>query len=103
MKYFTTLLAGPILSAATYLLLLHNDVSQQAASMAAVVVWVAFWWLTETVDLAITSLLPFIFLPLLGITKAEDVAMQYMNQIIFLFIGGFSLPTLWKSGDCMSD
>jgi sodium-dependent dicarboxylate transporter 2/3/5 len=89
LKKAILLTAGPASAFASYLVLQNHSVNHQAALMAGVVVWVAFWWLTETVDLAITSLLPFILLPILGISKADAVAMQYMNQIIFLFIGGF--------------
>ena len=41
--------------------------------------------------LAVTALIPFIFIPLLGIADPKIVAAQYMDQIIFLFIGGFLL------------
>jgi solute carrier family 13 (sodium-dependent dicarboxylate transporter), member 2/3/5 len=57
--------------------------------MAAVAVWVAIWWLTEAVHLSVTALLPFFLLPLLGIMDAKTTAFQYMDQVIFLFIGGF--------------
>lgn len=59
--------------------------------MAVVVTWVAVWWLTEALHLGVTSLLPFVLIPLFGIMKTEEVAMQYMDQIIFLFMGGFFL------------
>lgn len=83
------IIAGPLLSCIAYLLLNSQGVEQRAALMAFIVTWVAFWWLTEAVDLGVTALLPFILLPLFGIARAEEVAMQYMDQIIFLFIGGF--------------
>lgn len=57
--------------------------------MAAVTVWMAVWWLTEVVHLAVTALLPVILLPLLGIMDSKATAVQYMDPIIFLFIGGF--------------
>ncbi|MBK8474390.1 MAG: anion permease [Sphingobacteriales bacterium] len=41
--------------------------------------------------MAITSLLPFFLLPILGICDTKTVAAQYMDQVIFLFIGGFLL------------
>lgn len=59
--------------------------------MAAITVWMAIWWFSEAVHLAITALVPFVFLPLLGIAEPKIVAYQYMDQIIFLFIGGFLL------------
>ncbi len=57
--------------------------------MAAITAWIAIWWLTEVVPLVVTSLLPFIFLPVLNICDAKTIAYQYMDQVIFLFIGGF--------------
>lgn len=59
--------------------------------MAGVTVWMALWWLTEAVHLAVTSLLPFVLLPILQITDTRTVAFQYMDPVIFLFIGGFLL------------
>lgn len=57
--------------------------------MAALTVWMAIWWLTEAVHLAVTAFIPIVFMPLLGIADPKVVAFQYMDQIIFLFIGGF--------------
>lgn len=59
--------------------------------MAGVTVWIAIWWLTEVTDLAVTSLLPLVLLPVLGIMDMKTTSMQYMDQVIFLFIGGFIL------------
>lgn len=89
MKRFLLFLSGPVAGLVGLGLLHRAGVSTPASLMALVVVWVGVWWLTEVVDLAVTSLLPFILLPVLGLAKADDVAMQYMNHIIFLFIGGF--------------
>lgn len=57
--------------------------------MAAIAVWMAAWWLTEAVHLAVTALLPIILFPLFGIADSKTTAYQYMDPIIFLFIGGF--------------
>ena len=57
--------------------------------MAGVTCWIALWWLTEVIHLAVTSLLPFLLLPILGICDFKVVAAQYMDPILFLFIGGF--------------
>lgn len=59
--------------------------------MAGIAAWVALWWLLEPVHLAITSLLPLILLPVCGIADMKVVAAQYMDQVMFLFIGGFIL------------
>jgi len=59
------------------------------AVMAGVAIWIAFWWITEAVNIFFTSLLPLCLFPLLGIMSMKEVAPLYMNKIIFLFIGGF--------------
>ena len=55
----------------------------------AVAILMALWWATEVVPLAITSLLPIILFPLLGIMNGKEVSSTYFNHVIFLFIGGF--------------
>ncbi len=55
----------------------------------AVAILMALWWMTEVVPLAITSLLPVVLFPLLGIMDGKDTSIQYFNHVIFLFIGGF--------------
>lgn len=61
--------------------------------------WMAAWWLTEAVSIYFTSLLPLIIFPAFGIIPMDKVAPLYMNEIIFLFIGGFLLAyAMEKSG-----
>lgn len=79
---------GPLLAAAT--LWLGADLSPPSAGrMAAVAVLMATWWITEAVPLAATALLPLALFPLLGITSTREVAPEYVNSTIFLFVGGF--------------
>ncbi|HEX8676853.1 MAG TPA: DASS family sodium-coupled anion symporter [Segetibacter sp.] len=85
------LIAGP---AAFFFILFFADLSPghlETTRMAAVTVWVATWWLTEATDVAVTALLPFVLIPMLGIADSQTVAAQYMDQTIFLFIGGVLL------------
>jgi len=63
----------------------------EVSMMAGITLWIACWWMTEVIDLAITSLLPLVLLPLTGIMDARTAALQYNDQVIFLFVGGFIL------------
>lgn len=85
------LTAAPAAAAVAYILLQQYGFTHAMAGTAAVTVWMAVWWITEVVDLGVTSLIPILAFPLLGILDASDVARQYMEQTIFLFIGGFYL------------
>jgi len=59
--------------------------------MAAVAALMAIWWITEAIPLAATSLMPLVVMPFLKILTPEAVAQSYMNDYIFLFIGGFTI------------
>ncbi len=83
------IILGPLLFAIIYFGFDLVQGSPLVTKMAAVTVWMAYWWLTEAVHLAVTALLPMILMPVLGIADSKTTAFQYMDPIIFLFIGGF--------------
>ena len=91
MLKLSAIIAGPFVGAIIYFIASHNGLAPSICSMAFITSWMAVWWITEAVEIAVTSLLPFILMPLLHIMKAEEVAVQYMEQTIFLFMGGFFL------------
>ena len=39
----------------------------------------AVYWMTEAIPIAVTALLPFAFMPWLGIIKASEVAVNYLK------------------------
>ncbi|MCB1187191.1 SLC13/DASS family transporter [bacterium] len=87
--HWLAIAAGPLLA---LLLILFADLQpgQPAVTrMAAVALWMAIWWISEAVPLAVTALLPVAAFPLLSIMSGKQVATQYFNNVIFLFIGGF--------------
>ena len=91
MRKLFLIVAGPAAGAVIYFIALVSGLAAPLCGMACVTAWMAVWWITEAVEIGVTSLLPFVLLPLLHIMKAEDVAVHYMDQTIFLFIGGFIL------------
>ena len=56
---------------------------------AAIAVLVALWWVTEALPIGVTSLLPILLFPALGVMDGKTVSNAYINYIIFLYIGGF--------------
>ena len=63
----------------------------EAQRAAAVFVWMAIWWATEAVHIAITALIPLVFFPLLGVSSIEETSAPYANKNVYLFLGGFLL------------
>ena len=89
MKRILFTIAGPLAGAVLYFALHHLGHTQ--AAMAAVVAWMAVWWISEAVPIPVTSLLPLVLFPLLGITDLPKAAGFYGKDVTFLFIGGFLL------------
>lgn len=85
------LLAGPVLAILVALAFYSSGENVLLCKTSAVLVLMAYWWMTESVNIFITSLLPVMLFPLLGIMSIESVAPQYMKDVMFLYIGGFVL------------
>ena len=79
---------GPLTFALTALLAPPAGMAPGAWLVAGLVVWMAAWWMTEAVPMTVTALLPFLVLPLAGISSAEDTASNYYSPILFLLLGG---------------
>lgn len=81
-------IAGPLL-----FLLIYNLpfelVNPEADAVIAIAAWMVVWWITETVSISITALIPLTFFPLLQIAPIKTVAASYGSPIVFLFFGGF--------------
>jgi sodium-dependent dicarboxylate transporter 2/3/5 len=94
------LLAAPSIAILVALSLpraVDGDVAQALALSAAgrwtvgCGIWMAWWWLTEPVPLPVTSLLPALIFPLLGVQSIEATLAPYADPLLFLFLGGFVL------------
>lgn len=79
---------GPLLFL-TVLFLPIEGLSEQGKAVLACTTWVAFWWVTEAVELPITSILPIVIFPLSGALTIEQTTTSYGNPFIYLFMGGF--------------
>jgi sodium-dependent dicarboxylate transporter 2/3/5 len=55
----------------------------------AIAILMAFWWISEALPIGVTSFLPILLFPVLGVLDGKAVAGAHVNDVIFLFIGGF--------------
>ena len=81
--------AGPLLALAMWLAGAPDGLNDTAWGVACVGAWMACWWISEAMPLPVTSLLPVVLMPQLGLVPFADVIAAYANPIIFLFLGGF--------------
>jgi sodium-dependent dicarboxylate transporter 2/3/5 len=56
---------------------------------AAVTALVACWWISVAIPIPVTSLLPLLLLPVVGVMSVRQAAVPYANSNVFLFMGGF--------------
>jgi solute carrier family 13 (sodium-dependent dicarboxylate transporter), member 2/3/5 len=83
--------AGPAIGALVWILPAPAGMPPAAHAVAGLAAWMAVWWLTAVLPLAVTALLPLLLLPLLTSAGVERTAHPYADPIIFLFLGGFFL------------
>lgn len=90
-RYRPALVAGPLVAVIVMALPAPQGLSPAGWHVIALAGWMALWWLSEAVPLAVTALIPLIVFPLLGVAPVETVATSYVHPLIFLFLGGFIL------------
>ncbi len=83
------LVLGPVL----FLLVMLSDppegLSQAGWAAAGAGLWMAVWWATEAVNIAVTALLPIVLFPVFGIATIQATVAEYSAKVIYLFLGGF--------------
>ena len=87
------LILGPLLFLLTMLFFTPEGLTPEAKAVLAVTLWVATWWITESIPIPVTSLLPIFLMPVTGALDSGTVTSSYGNDIIFLFLGGFFIAT----------
>ncbi|MDR6302055.1 SLC13 family permease [Mesonia maritima] len=73
--------------------------SNEAFSVLGLTIWMAIWWVTEVVPIAVTALLPMVIFPLSGVLALGETTKLYGHKYVFLYVGGFILAIAierWK-------
>lgn len=83
------IILGPLTAGLILFFIDIDPARPELKNMFAIAIWMAVWWVFEAIPIAVTAILPFVLFPLFGIMNTNDIAPFFMNQVIFLFIGGF--------------
>lgn len=83
------LFAGPLLFALMLCPELTPGLAVEARRLLATSLLMALWWITEAIPMPATALLPMVLFPFLGILPMSAVTVNYSDEIIYLFLGGF--------------
>ncbi len=57
----------------------------------AIASWMIIWWILEPVPIFVTAFLPLILVQLVEKTALPQIASEYGNEMVFLFLGGFMI------------
>jgi sodium-dependent dicarboxylate transporter 2/3/5 len=58
-------------------------------------VWMAWWWIFEPVNLAVTGFLPLVVLAIFNFLPVARILPSYSEELIFLLLGANILSTVW--------
>lgn len=93
------LVLGPLVAALMIFSGAPDDLATSAWRTAAMGSWMAIWWATEAVPIAVTALLPLVLFPLLGIASIQATSAPFANKVIYLFLGGFIVALAMQRWD----
>ena len=85
------LFLGPLVFIICMVSIDDQTMPYQARAILASTLWIAIWWITEAIPIAVTSLLPLVLFPLSNGLSIKDTALPYSNPIIYLYAGGFMI------------
>tara|TARA_B100000575_G_scaffold150744_1_gene120194 strand:+ start:11463 stop:12926 length:1464 start_codon:yes stop_codon:yes gene_type:complete len=83
------LISGPLSFLLVLLFFQPDGLEPRAQAILASTIWIAIWWITEAIPIAITALLPIILFPLTGGLGLSETTASFGHKYIFLYIGGF--------------
>lgn len=82
---------GPLLFILLQVMGNPQEMPEPAYDVLCITIWMALWWVTEAVPIAVTALLPIILFPLLGVMDIGSTTAAYGDKYVFLYLGGFFL------------
>jgi len=85
------LFLGPIVFTLTLLYFHPEGLSKEANAVLASTFWIAIWWITEAIPIAVTALIPIVLFPLSGGLSLTETTGSFGHKYIFLFMGGFMI------------
>lgn len=90
-RKISALLLGPLLFLVMEMMGNPASMNIEAWHVLATTGWVAIWWVSEAVPIAVTALLPIVLFPLTGAVDLSMTTQSFGHKYIFLYIGGFML------------
>ena len=91
--------AGPLIAALVWWLSMVQGLPDEVTRILAAAVWMLIWWIAEAVPLGVTSVLPIVLFPVMGIASIAETTAPYGSHYVFLFLGGFLIALALERWD----
>jgi solute carrier family 13 (sodium-dependent dicarboxylate transporter), member 2/3/5 len=79
LKRYLPIIAGPLVAGILWFFFDLQPGNPKVTLMAGIAIWMAIWWFTEAVHLAVTALVPILLMPILGIAE-PTVSFFYFSE-----------------------
>jgi len=83
------LISGPLAFILILFFFHPEGLNPQANAILASTIWIAIWWITEAIPIAVTALLPIVLFPLTGGLELSETTASFGHKYVFLYVGGF--------------
>ncbi|MBC6992588.1 SLC13 family permease [Neolewinella lacunae] len=90
------LILGPLLFTLVMVFFHPEGLPSAGTAVLAGTAWMATWWITEAIPIAVTSMLPMVLFPLTGVLPIGETTAAFGHYLVFLFLGGFMLAMAFE-------
>ncbi len=90
-RKWLSLLLGPLVFTVLEIIGGPASMSESAFHLLAITIWIAIWWVTEAIPIAVTALLPIILFPIFNVMDLSSTTASYGHKYVFLYVGGFMI------------
>ena len=91
--------AGPVVAAVVWWIASSQGLPDEATRILSAAAWMLVWWIAEAVPLGVTSVLPMVLFPVMGIASIAETTAPYGSHYVFLFMGGFLIALALERWD----
>ena len=88
------LVVGPLLFALMHVIPAES-LDPAARSAFGLLLWMAWWWITQPVHLAVTGFLPLVIAAVFQVVPVRELLPAYASVLVILLLGANILATVW--------
>ncbi|MGW8124072.1 SLC13 family permease [Roseivirga echinicomitans] len=88
-RKWLSIILGPLVFIVLQMIGGPESMSASAFDLLTIVFWIAIWWVTEAIPIAVTALLPIVLFPIFDVMDLSSTTASFGHKYVFLYVGGF--------------